>query len=131
MQPSSLRRRAKARGPVGGGRAASGERWDDLTVRRSRGDHVLAAIPLAWLAVLFLLPLGFTLVYSFGTSGFGTVRLGFSFDNYVQALGPLYLETFLRTLGFGMLGLGWGLWGYVVWLRSRWAKAHPFTGPRD
>lgn len=36
-----------------------------------------------------------------------------------------------RTLGFGVLGLGWGLWGYVVWLRSRWAKAHPFTGRRD
>jgi ABC-type spermidine/putrescine transport system permease subunit I len=71
-------------------------------MRRNTGDHVLAAIPLAWLAVLFLVPLGFTLVYSFGTSGFGSVTLGFSFANYAQALGPLYLETFLRTLAFAV-----------------------------
>ncbi len=71
-------------------------------MRRNTGDHVLAAVPLAWLAVLFLVPLGFTLVYSFGTSGFGSVTLGFSLDNYAQALGPLYLQTFLRTLAFAV-----------------------------
>ena len=71
-------------------------------MRRNTVDHVLAAIPLAWLAVLFLVPLAFTLVYSFGTSGFGSVTLGFSLANYAQALGPLYLETFLRTLAFAI-----------------------------
>ncbi|WP_022900019.1 ABC transporter permease [Humibacter albus] len=71
-------------------------------MRRNTGDHVLAAIPLAWLAVLFLVPLGFTLVYSFGTAGFGTIELGFSLDNYAQALGPLYLETFVRTVAFAV-----------------------------
>ena len=40
-------------------------------------------------------------------------------------------DATLRVLGFVLLGLGWGLWGYVVWLRGRWAKAHPFTGLRD
>lgn len=69
---------------------------------RKAGDHALAAIPLAWLAVLFLVPLGFTLVYSFGTSGFGSVELGFSFDNYAQALGPLYLQSFIRTVVFAL-----------------------------
>ena len=40
-------------------------------------------------------------------------------------------DASLRSIGFAMLGLGWGLWGYVLWVRSRWEKAHPFTGPRD
>ena len=100
-------------------------------MRRS-GDHVLAAIPLAWLAVLFLVPLGFTLVYSFGTSGFGTVKLGFSFDNYVQALGPLYLETFLRTLAFAVgtsllcLVLGYPI-AYAIARRSGRFKVAAFA----
>ncbi len=37
----------------------------------------------------------------------------------------------LRLVGFVMLGLGLGLWGYVVYVRSRWARLNPFTGPRD
>lgn len=36
----------------------------------------------------------------------------------------------LLTPGFMMLGLGWGLAGYAVWLRTKWAKENPFTGPR-
>jgi spermidine/putrescine transport system permease protein len=71
-------------------------------VKRNAGDHALAAVPLVWLAVLFLVPLGFTVVFSFGTSGFGEVQLGFSWDNYAQALGPLYLQTFLRTVLFAV-----------------------------
>jgi len=100
-------------------------------MRRS-GDHVLAAIPLAWLAVLFLVPLGFTLVYSFGTSGFGSVKLGFSLDNYVQALGPLYLETFLRTLAFAVgtsllcLVLGYPI-AYAIARRSGRFKVAAFA----
>ena len=36
----------------------------------------------------------------------------------------------LMTLGLVGLGLGWGLVGYTVWLRTQWAKANPYTGPR-
>ena len=35
----------------------------------------------------------------------------------------------IRPLGFGLLGLGWGLYGYAFALRRRWAKTHPFEGP--
>jgi phage shock protein PspC (stress-responsive transcriptional regulator) len=41
------------------------------------------------------------------------------------------MDPTLRMIGFVLLGLGWGLWGYVIYIRSRWAKAHPFTGPRS
>jgi len=100
-------------------------------MRRS-GDHVLAAIPLAWLAVLFLVPLGFSDMFCFGMSGFGNVNLGFSFDNYVQALGPLYLETFLRTLAFAVgtsllcLVLGYPI-AYAIARRSGRFKVAAFA----
>jgi hypothetical protein len=40
-------------------------------------------------------------------------------------------DVALRPLGYALLELGWGLWGYVIWLRTRWAKAHPFVGARE
>ncbi len=36
----------------------------------------------------------------------------------------------LGYVGFAMLGLGWGLWGYVLFVRHRWAKANPYLGER-
>jgi len=63
-------------------------------------DHVLAAVPTLWLAVFFLAPLGFTVVFSFGHSTFGGVALGFTLGNYATALSGFYGETFLRTLIF-------------------------------
>jgi hypothetical protein len=36
----------------------------------------------------------------------------------------------LMTVGFVLLGLGWGLAGYAVWLRTQWARKNPFKGPR-
>ncbi|MET1026741.1 MAG: ABC transporter permease [Dongiaceae bacterium] len=68
--------------------------------RASLTDHVLAAVPAFWLAVFFLAPLCFTLVFSFGRSTFGGVALGFTFANYATALSGFYGETFLRTLIF-------------------------------
>ncbi|NYI66326.1 ABC transporter permease [Spelaeicoccus albus] len=73
------------------------------TAPRRRGDHVLAGIPVAWLVVFFLAPLGFTVVYSFGVSTFGGVRLGFSFDNYRTALSGIYLKTFLATARYAVI----------------------------
>ncbi len=37
-------------------------------------------------------------------------------------------DATLRPLGYALLGLGWGLFGYAAWVRRRWAKAHPFEG---
>jgi hypothetical protein len=36
----------------------------------------------------------------------------------------------LVPLGFVALGLGWGVTGYAIWLRTQWAKANPFVGQR-
>lgn len=73
------------------------------TAPRRWGDHALAGVPAVWLIVFFLAPLGFTVVYSFGVSTFGGVRLGFSFDNYRTALSGIYLKTFLATLRYAVI----------------------------
>lgn len=73
--------------------------------RRGRAagtEHALAALPIVWLTVLFVVPLALTVVYSFGTSSFGAVTLGFSLANYANALSPLYLATFVRTIVFAV-----------------------------
>jgi len=67
-------------------------------------DHLLAALPALWLLVVFVAPLGFTLVFSFGHSSFGGIKLGFTLDNYAQALSGFYLESFLRTIQFAVSG---------------------------
>jgi ABC-type spermidine/putrescine transport system permease subunit I len=67
-------------------------------------DHLFAGLPALWLLGVFLIPLGFTVVYSFGHSSFGSVKLGFSFDNYAQALSGFYLDSFLRTIRFAVSG---------------------------
>jgi len=67
-------------------------------------DHVLAALPTVWLTLFFLAPLAFTVVYSFGHADFAGVTLGFTLDNYRQALTGFYLQAFLRTLQFAATG---------------------------
>jgi hypothetical protein len=39
-------------------------------------------------------------------------------------------DASLRFAGFALLALGWGLWGYVVFVRTRWARLNPYEGPR-
>lgn len=51
----------------------------------------------------------------------GCILLGLT--RYVAA-------PWLLLPGFVLLGLGWGLVGYAIWVRTQWAKAHPFEGPR-
>jgi spermidine/putrescine transport system permease protein len=84
---------------------ASGRRrfWRPAVIHRL-GEDLLAAIPVAWLAVFFLAPLGFTVVFSFGRSLFGGVELGFTFDNFATALSGFYLVVFLRTIQFALTG---------------------------
>jgi ABC-type spermidine/putrescine transport system permease subunit I len=67
-------------------------------------DHLFAALPTLWLALFFLAPLGFTIVYSFGRSTFGGVQLGFTLDNYAKALSGFYLDAFVRTVRFALTG---------------------------
>jgi ABC-type spermidine/putrescine transport system permease subunit I len=83
--------------PSGGGRMRS-KRAPSARV----SDHLFAVIPTAWLAIFFLAPLAFTVVYSFGNSLFGAVELGFTLKNYQTALSGFYLSTFLRTVQFAI-----------------------------
>jgi ABC-type spermidine/putrescine transport system permease subunit I len=62
--------------------------------------HLLAGVPALWLAVFFLAPLAFTVVFSFGRPTFGGVVLDFTLDNYAAALSGFYGATFLRTIAF-------------------------------
>ncbi|MEJ0011685.1 MAG: ABC transporter permease [Bauldia sp.] len=68
------------------------------------GDNLFAGIPALWLFVFFITPLAFTVVFSFGHSTFGGIALGFTFDNYRQALSGFYLTSFLRTIQFAVTG---------------------------
>ncbi|CAB3767136.1 ABC transporter permease [Paraburkholderia solisilvae] len=69
-------------------------------MRAFRGDHLLAALPASWLTVFFLVPLGFTAVFSFGHATFGGVAPGFTLANYAAALTGFYGATLARTLRF-------------------------------
>ena len=53
---------------------------------------------------MFIIPLGFTVVFSFGRSSFGGIKLDFTLDNYAQALSGFYLDSFLRTIQFALSG---------------------------
>lgn len=67
-------------------------------------DNLFAGLPAVWLFVFFIAPLGFTVVYSFGRSTFAGIRLGFTLDNYAQALSGFYLDAFIRTVEFALTG---------------------------
>lgn len=67
-------------------------------------DHVLAGLPALWLCGVFLIPLGFTVVFSFGHSSFGSIAPGFTLDNYAKALSGFYLDSFVRTIRFALAG---------------------------
>jgi spermidine/putrescine transport system permease protein len=68
------------------------------------GRWLLAVTPLAWLTALFVVPLGFTLVYAFAHATYGGVTVGFTWVNFSQALSGFYLHIFLRTLQFAATG---------------------------
>ncbi len=89
---------APTKRPDPGGLPAGAEAVRALSSRAV--DHGLAAVPTLWLALFFLAPLGFTVVFSFGRSTFGGVELAFTLDNYATALSGFYGTTFLRTVLF-------------------------------
>lgn len=58
--------------------------------------------------------------------GIGVVMLGAALlvmSRYID-------QPALIVPGCALLGLGWGMAGWSVWLRTRWAKQNPYTGPR-
>jgi spermidine/putrescine transport system permease protein len=59
---------------------------------------VTLGLPLAWLIVFFLAPLAIVWAYSFGEND-GLVRISLTgtFQNYVRALEPLYLQIFAKS----------------------------------
>jgi len=65
----------------------------------------LAFPSLSFYAAFFLIPLGYLLVFAVATPvGFGEVAYGFDLGNFSQALDPLYIEVFLRTLRAAAIG---------------------------
>jgi spermidine/putrescine transport system permease protein len=67
-------------------------------------ERLTPILPLAWLALFFVGPLIFTIIYAFAHSTFGGVTLGFTLTNFQQALSGFYLHIFLHTLVFAALG---------------------------
>ena len=62
-------------------------------------DHLFAALPALWLLGVFIVPLGFTVVFSFGHSSFGGIKLGF--DSYsIRAFKWKALELIDYAAGF-------------------------------
>lgn len=74
--------------------------------RRSSGlaSRLVGAVPGVWLGFFFVIPLGFTIVYAFAHAGFGSAELGFTLDNFRDALTGFNLQVFLRTLKFALFG---------------------------
>jgi spermidine/putrescine transport system permease protein len=79
--------------------------------RRRRGGTTgapglaLALPSLAYYGAFFLAPLAFLVLFAVSTPvGFGEVRYGFDLGNFGTALDGLYLEVFLRTLRFAVVG---------------------------
>jgi ABC-type spermidine/putrescine transport system permease subunit I len=70
----------------------------------SFAERVVPLVPLGWLGVFFVAPLGFTIIYAFANATFGGVQLGFTFTNFQQALSGFYLHIFLHTLEFAAGG---------------------------
>ena len=80
-----------------------GVRKDRITSRAPTG-HLLALPPLAWLGFFFVGPLAIVAVYAFAHAVFGGVVIGFTFENFDQALSGFYLKIFYRTLEFAAVG---------------------------
>jgi len=65
---------------------------------------ILAVVPTLWLTVFFLMPLIFTVVFSFTRSDFGAIDFTFTLENYQQTLTGFYLGVFEHTLLFAIGG---------------------------
>lgn len=86
------------------GRAAMA-RWLGGEQSVVRYPAALAAPSLAFYATFFLVPLVFLAVFAVSTNvGGGQVRYGFSLTNFTDAVDPLYVGAFVRTLRVAAVG---------------------------
>ncbi len=76
--------------------------------KSARGIFAAAlALPLFWLVVFFLFPLGIVWLYSFGENrGLTDIALTGTLSNYLRALEPLYLKIFVKSAGIAALTTG-------------------------
>ena len=59
----------------------------------------VAAAPVGWLLLFFVVPMAIVWAYSFGrNTGLTTIEFSGTFANYARALEPLYLGIFLKSL---------------------------------
>jgi spermidine/putrescine transport system permease protein len=64
----------------------------------------IASVPILWLILFFIVPLGLVWLYSFGRNvGLTEIDISGTFANYARALEPLYLGIFLKSVGVAAL----------------------------
>ena len=64
----------------------------------------VAAAPVGWLVLFFLVPLAIVWAYSFGqNAGLTRIAISGTFSNYSHALEPLYLGIFLKSVAVAAL----------------------------
>ena len=69
-----------------------------------RAFATVAAAPIGWLLLFFLVPLGIVWAYSFGQNdGLTNIRISGTFSNYAHSLEPLYLGIFLKSVAVAAL----------------------------
>ncbi len=63
----------------------------------------LLLLPVLWLGIFFVLPLGLLVTYSFLThQGYGNVVWQWTGENYVRLCNPTYVEILLRSVGLAL-----------------------------
>ena len=71
---------------------------------QKRPFAAIASVPLFWLALFFVVPMGIVWLYSFGqNSGPATIEISGTLDNYKRAIEWLYLSIFLKSLAVAAL----------------------------
>jgi spermidine/putrescine transport system permease protein len=82
------------------------------------------------MTLLFAIPLGMVVVFSFGTTDIvGLPQVGFTWTNYDQVLQSYYVPILLRTIGYAFaatvlcLLLGYPLAYFAVRFAGRWGQA--------
>lgn len=64
----------------------------------------IASVPILWLVLFFIVPLGLVWLYSFGRNvGLTEIDISGTFANYARALEPLYLGIFVKSVGVAAL----------------------------
>lgn len=72
--------------------------------RHKAAFAALAAAPVFWLLLFFIVPLGIVWLYSFGRNvGLTEIDISGTFSNYGRALEPLYLEIFGKSVAVAAL----------------------------